>query len=141
MLTTTSIALDASTGSQRTYSTNTPETSTSPPSTPPSSGSNPPGLNPAVSGQNLPAVGSTKEAGQLQQAVSDINAYVQNLQRNLQFKVDTTLGITIISIVDSKTKEVVQQIPSEQVIESAHRLKELEDAGKSTGGLLFRAQT
>ncbi len=94
----------------------------------------------SASGQSLPPAGNVNEARQLQQAVSDINSYVQNLQRDLQFKVDTDLGATIISVVDSETKEIIRQLPPEEVIARAQRLEELRSADTGTDGLLLTAK-
>lgn len=91
---------------------------------------------------NLPAAtpGADNEEGQesLQSAVSDINTYVQNLQRDLEFRVDRDLGRTIITVLDSETKEVIRQIPSEEVLKGARLLREYGSAGGAFGGLLFR---
>jgi flagellar protein FlaG len=37
-------------------------------------------------------------------------------QRDLQFQVDDTTGITVITVRDATTKEVVRQIPAEEVL-------------------------
>lgn len=78
-----------------------------------------------------------KTTGELQQAVTRINDFVQHLQRDLRFEVDDELGRTVISVVDSETKEVIRQIPPETVLERARRLQAQEDAAE---GLLFREQ-
>jgi flagellar protein FlaG len=73
----------------------------------------------------------------LDQAVSSMNSFVQNLQRDLQFEVDLDLGQTVISVVDRSTNEVIRQIPSEEAVARAQRLQEqFED----TGGLLIKVQ-
>lgn len=73
----------------------------------------------------------------LDQAVSSMNSFVQNLQRDLQFEVDLDLGQTVISVVDRSTNEVIRQIPSEEAVARAQRLREqFED----TGGLLIKVQ-
>jgi len=60
----------------------------------------------------------------LQKAVDDLSKGVQNLQRSLQFSVDERSGRTVIKVVDKDTKEVIRQIPEEQVLELAARLEE-----------------
>jgi flagellar protein FlaG len=71
------------------------------------------------------------------EAVSSMNSFVQNLQRDLQFEVDLDLGQTVISVVDRSTNEVIRQIPSEEAVARAQRLQEqFED----TGGLLIKVQ-
>ena len=58
----------------------------------------------------------------LDKAVKDLNKGVQNLQRSLQFSVDESSGRTVIKVVDKDTKEVIRQIPEQQVLELAARL-------------------
>lgn len=91
----------------------------------------------AVEEQGREPERAPNEAGALQQAVTRMNDFVQNLQRDLRFEVDDELGRTVISVVDSETKEVIRQIPPETVIERARRLQAQEDAAE---GLLFREQ-
>lgn len=108
-----------------------------------------------VTGQSLPAADSARQTpaveeeqrvgpeaapqdtDKLQQAVTRMNDFVQTLQRDLQFEIDDDLGRTVISVVDSETKEVIRQIPPETVLERARRLDAEQDAA---GGLLFREQ-
>ncbi|GMQ88178.1 MAG: hypothetical protein BMS9Abin08_1405 [Gammaproteobacteria bacterium] len=78
----------------------------------------------AVRDQELPPGQQPADEETLQKAVSDITAYVQNLQRDLQFRVDTELGQTVVSVVDSETKEVIRQIPSEDVLARARFIEE-----------------
>ena len=62
----------------------------------------------------------------LKEVVKEMRSYVQNLQRDLQFKIDETLGRTVISVIDSETKEVIRQIPSEDVLRRAQQFSERE---------------
>lgn len=70
-----------------------------------------------------------KQAENLQGAVSQINDYVQNLQRNLQFTVDEVTGKDVVTVIDSESKEVIRQIPSEEALELARRLAENKEDG------------
>jgi uncharacterized FlaG/YvyC family protein len=72
---------------------------------------------------------SQKQAGNLQVAVSQINDYVQNLQRDLQFTVDEATGKDVVTVIDSESKEVIRQLPSEEALVLARRLAENRDAG------------
>jgi flagellar protein FlaG len=62
------------------------------------------------------------QAENLHVAVSQINDYVQNLQRNLQFSVDEVTGKDVVTIIDSETEQVIRQIPSEEILEVARHL-------------------
>lgn len=72
----------------------------------------------------------------LESAVSNINDYVQNLQRSLQFTVDEATGKDIVTVLDKETEEVIRQFPSEEVLEIARRLSEEKDKAIS----LFNSQ-
>ncbi len=61
---------------------------------------------------------------QLDDAVSQLNDFVQNVQRDLQFEVDNELGQTIVKVVDQSTKEVIRQIPDELALRLAENLRQ-----------------
>ena len=61
---------------------------------------------------------------QLTNAVSKLNDYVQNVQRDLQFEVDSELGQTIVRVVDQKTQQVIRQIPDELALRLAEKLQQ-----------------
>ena len=52
----------------------------------------------------------------IKSVVDEVNAFVQNMQRNLSFTVDEELGQAIISVKDKETDEVIRQIPSEELV-------------------------
>lgn len=69
----------------------------------------------------------------VQEAVQRLSDYVQNAQRDLLFSVDKETGRTVIQVLDSETKEVVRQIPPEEILALARRMQE---PTEETGGLL-----
>ncbi len=58
------------------------------------------------------------------EAVTKLNDYVQSVQRDLQFKLDDDSGKTIITVVDSRTSEVVRQIPDDVALKLAQDLQQ-----------------
>jgi flagellar protein FlaG len=72
---------------------------------------------PVAVGQNS-AIDSASEAEEnravLEATVSDINDFVQNIQRNLQFSVAESSGRTVIEVYDSQTEELIRTIPAEE---------------------------
>ena len=60
----------------------------------------------------------------LENVVSNLNHLVRDLHRELQFSVDEDSGDTVIKVIDSKTDEVLRQIPSEEVMRLRQRLEE-----------------
>jgi flagellar protein FlaG len=61
-----------------------------------------------------------QRADDLRDKVAQLNDYMQNMNRNLQFSVDDTSGDTVIKVIDSETEEVVRQIPSDEILEARH---------------------
>lgn len=60
----------------------------------------------------------------LDAAVSQLNDYVQSVQRDLQFEVDNEMGQTIVRVVDQQTQEVIRQIPDEVAMRLAEKLQQ-----------------
>jgi flagellar protein FlaG len=74
---------------------------------------------------------TTSASGDLSEAVNRINDIIQNTQRDLLFSIDEGSGRSTITVMDSQTKEVIRQIPSEDVLRMVEHLK------ASTSGMLF----
>jgi flagellar protein FlaG len=76
----------------------------------------------------------SKEA--LEKVVSQINAYVQDTQRDMDFSVDESTGRVVVRVIDSVSEEVIRQIPSEEMLAiSRHFLESLES--EQTKGFLI----
>jgi flagellar protein FlaG len=69
----------------------------------------------------------TKNSDDLKQAVSKLNDYVQNVQRNLQFSIDKESGATVVKVIDAKSEEVIRQMPTEETLRIARSLAEQRD--------------
>ena len=69
----------------------------------------------------------TKNSDDLKQAVSKLNDYVQNVQRNLQFSIDKESGATVVKVIDSKSEKIIRQIPTEETLRLARSLVEKSD--------------
>lgn len=67
----------------------------------------------------------------LNKTVDELNNYVQNLHREIQFSVDNDSNKTIIKVIDANTGEVIRQLPPDEMMRLVKRLDELE-------GLLVR---
>lgn len=71
---------------------------------------------------------------ELGEAVENINQFVNSQGRTLNFSVDEESGKPVVKVVDFETKEVIRQIPSEEVLTMAKAIKRLqEDLGSKTG--------
>lgn len=73
-------------------------------------------------------------AEELGEAVENINQFVNSQGRTLNFSVDEESGKPVVKVIDFETKEVIRQIPSEEVLTMAKAIKRLqEDLGSATG--------
>lgn len=80
-------------------------------------------------------VGTEKrEIANLDEAVARIQDYVQNSERSLDFRLDEATGITVVSVYEKGTNELIRQIPSEEAVSLAQKLNQEEPLS------LFRAQ-
>jgi len=81
------------------------------------------------SGKELP-IKDVKEAlsvegdADLEQAVTEINEYVQSVQRDLHFSVDKDSGLTIVRVRDKESGELIRQIPEDVFLSLAQNLKD-----------------
>lgn len=66
----------------------------------------------------------------LANAVDKINEKVQRVLREIKFSVDDKSDRVVIKVIDQQTKEVIREIPPEQIIQMA------QDLDKSQGMLL-----
>lgn len=63
----------------------------------------------------------------LEKVVSQLNAYVQNTQRDMDFSVDDITGRVVVRVIDSTSEEVIRQFPSEDMLAiSRHLIETLE---------------
>ncbi len=81
---------------------------------------------------------------EVNQSVMNLNTSDQLISRNLEFHIDKDSGRTVITVRDSKSKEVIRQIPSDQLLEISNRLKELQESNlesNQAAGILFTSKT
>jgi flagellar protein FlaG len=88
---------------------------------------------------------SVAQREKIDRAVSDINSFVQKVNRELQFSLEEELplGRAVIRVIDVDTDEVIREIPSKEVLAIAERLSELSDSltgENKLGGLIIQAQ-
>lgn len=66
---------------------------------------------------------SSAQEGNLSDAVTQMNDYLQVEQRDLRFSIDEELGETIVKVLDRETDEVIRQIPNEVFLKLARSLQ------------------
>lgn len=74
---------------------------------------------------------------QVEEVVSQLNDYVQIIQRDIAFSVDEDTGKTVVRVTDSESGDLIRQIPSEEVIAISQALAENLDKME---GVILREQ-
>ncbi|HNT35626.1 MAG TPA: flagellar protein FlaG, partial [bacterium] len=64
-------------------------------------------------------------ADQVMKAISDLQSAMETLHRKINFDVDQGSGRFHVKVIDTATDEVIREIPPEQVLKIAARMKEL----------------
>jgi flagellar protein FlaG len=84
------------------------------------------GKEAAAGGKDLPqAAPPPPPVVDVDRAVERLNELMSNTQRMLRFRVDEGSGRTIITVINETTKEIVRQIPAEEVLAVSQTLEEL----------------
>ena len=105
---------------------------------------------PETGGQKLPVEGKTRPqvvpgSADIREAVSEINEFVQTVQRDLSFNMDEASGQTVIKVIDSESGDLIRQIPSEEVLAIASHIRNTlefaNDQNEVPAGLLFSEST
>ena len=63
---------------------------------------------------------------QLAKAIDQIKRMIEPVAQNLQFSIDGESGRTVVRVVDTQTKEVIRQIPSEEIMAIDRALSKLQ---------------
>lgn len=78
-----------------------------------------------------------EQAEDIELAVQEVQAFLQVQNRNLAFSIDEDTQRSVVTVKDSESGDVIRQIPSEEVLKLAERIKSLqEDIGSSVGVLV-----
>lgn len=83
----------------------------------------PEGLNPSDIKLDSEPVSKVPEE-RIEVAVTDVNDFVQSINRNLQFTVDEDSERTVIKVLDGTSGELIRQIPEDIFLELARRLRQ-----------------
>ncbi|MBB1477472.1 flagellar protein FlaG [Shewanella sp. SG41-3] len=65
------------------------------------------------------------DSQELNQAVSDIAASMNVMQKGLAFNIDEESGIQVVKVIDVKTGDLIRQIPNEEALDIAKKLNEV----------------
>ena len=70
---------------------------------------------------------------ELESSVAKIQQFVSATTSDVQFSIDKDSGSTVVKVIDRNTKEVIRQIPSQEMLDMAKALDRLQ-------GLLLKNQ-
>ncbi len=73
----------------------------------------------------------------LNEAVQQLNNYVQSINRNLEFNIDTDSGKTVVKVIDATTEELIRQIPNEEALVIANQISNQANEMPENSGLLL----
>ena len=85
----------------------------------------------ADEGKAKPEVDSVSSRELLKQ----VENHPQMVRRNLEFSIDEETGREVIRVIDSDTKEVIRQLPPEQILHIIAQIQELRES--MTPGVLL----
>lgn len=94
---------------------------------------------PARPVESRPKAEDRRDAGvskaSLDAATKSVEDFLQQSPTNLKFLVDRDTGMFYFKIVDPTTQETIRQVPAEEILAMAKRLREL-SGPKSSSGIL-----
>ena len=61
----------------------------------------------------------------IEKAAQDIQNFVRDMGRNLNFSVDEVTGYNVVKVINPETNEIIRQLPSEELLKIARNMKEL----------------
>ena len=80
--------------------------------------------------------GESVSQERLEAAASDVQDYFQQLPTDIRFVVDKPTGTYYFKIIDPETQEVIRQVPSEEVLAMARKLRELSKSQNASGVMM-----
>ena len=87
----------------------------------------------AASESQQPSAAVKPSDEQLKSLVQEANDFIKPLNGSLQFSIDKDTGTTVVKVIDTSTKEIIKQFPTEEMLGLAKALSQLK-------GLLVKQQ-
>jgi len=66
-----------------------------------------------------------KERAEIEKTVEDMNLFLESQKKTLSFFVDKESGRSGVKVIDSKTNKIIKQIPPDEVLDVAAKIKEM----------------
>ena len=70
-----------------------------------------------------PEVDEGQQQARALQTVAALQDYAQSVERHLNFQLDQDSGVTVIKVFDADSDRLIRQIPSDEVLSLAQKLK------------------
>ncbi|HEY9102735.1 flagellar protein FlaG [Chitinimonas sp.] len=68
----------------------------------------------------------TEKQPSVEESVKKLNDTIATFNRSLQFSIDSDTRLNIVKVVDVNSKEVIRQIPSQEVVDIAKAIDKLQ---------------
>ena len=93
-------------------------------------------------GDPVPVFDDTQQTSpvEIDQAVNDLNKFVQSIKRELHFRIDEGSGRTVVTVLNSETDEVIRQLPPDEILALSKIIKEQLAQPDQPTGLLLETQ-
>lgn len=62
---------------------------------------------------------------QIEQAAKEVNEFLKPINNSLQFQLDDDTGKTVVRVIDTITKDVIRQFPSEEMLAIAKAIDQM----------------
>ena len=69
------------------------------------------------------AVSSQPSREAVAKAAEQIQTFVKEMGRNLDFSVDATTGYNVVKVINPETNEIIRQLPSEELLKIARSME------------------
>lgn len=73
----------------------------------------------------------------VEKALDIVASFLHSTSKQVDFSSDNSAGKTVITVIDKKTQEVINQFPSEKIISMAEKIQALHQEVESISGLLI----
>ncbi|MBC3765041.1 flagellar protein FlaG [Neptunicella marina] len=90
-----------------------------------------------ISKVNSTSADKISAGDEIETAVSDVNSFLQSQTRQLNFSIDEKSQRSVVKVTDSDTGDVIRQLPSDEVLKLAARIKDLQSDIGAAVGVLF----
>lgn len=75
----------------------------------------------------------------IDEVVNEMNQAILGVRRELKFSIDEGSGRAVVQVLDSKTGEMIRQLPSDEVLAVSRHIREVLEASQSSPGSDLRA--